>query len=769
LNYINGKRKMKYCFRILIVIIVLHSGYGQQNSVQNGILNGEVYDGTTNEPIIEANVVVVGKTLGAATDDRGLFTIPVIPVGAYSLRVTALGYTPYVVTDIVVVIAKPAEIKIPLQESILEVEGVQVTANYFQKIPDRPLSNLLQTNEEIRRLPGGLEDVVRAISILPGVAQVQPGRNDLIVRGGAPSENLFVIDNLEVPNINHFGTQGASGGPLSFINLDFVERTSFSTGGFGVVYGDKISSVLDIDLREGRKDRIGGKATIAASQFGLNLEGPTNENGNFIFSARRSYLDFIFKAAGFGFVPEYWDFLGKIHYHLSGNDQLVVLGIGALDNVKLFNDTPDKRFKNSRVLGSDQNQFVGGITWRHLMSHGFTTLTFGQTYVDYDYMQSDSLLNPIFKNSSYEHESSLRGDLVTHLEKSTELSAGVQAKIVRFSSDIDLKQQTTSFGDTISLQANYKTMATKAAAYVQVSQDIGLTRLTAGGRIDYFDLIEKKYVFSPRASATYAITPMLNVSASLGRYYQAPSYIWLVAYPSNKDLTFVGTDQYIIGVDNLFREDTKISLEAYIKNYFDYPASLVRTYLVLANTGAGFGGSEEGFASFGLDPLVSKGSGQARGIELLIQKKLSEIPCYGTVSVSYNESKFKALDGIERPSSFDQQWILNVGGGYVFNEKWEVSTKFRYVTGRPYTPFRAGALQLDRQYNTLRIDANHSLDVRVDRRWSFAEWTLDTYIDIQNIYNRKPVDVPRFNPRTGRAEQESSIGILPSIGVNAEF
>jgi len=676
---------------------------------------------------------------------------------------------PFIAADVVVMVAKPTELYVPLIGSLLQVEGMQVTAGYFQKIPDRPLSNLIQTNEEIRRLPGGLEDVVRAISIMPGVAQVQPGRNDLIVRGGAPSENLFIIDNIEVPNINHFGTQGASGGPLSFINLDFVDRTSFATGGFGVRYGDKLSSVLSIDLREGRKDRFGGKATISASQFGLNVEGPINADGNFIFSARRSYLDFIFKAAGFGFVPEYWDFLGNVYYHLSPNDQLMLLGIGALDNVKLFNDTPDQRFSNSRVLGSDQNQIVGGITWRHLMNQGFSTISLGETYVEYNYMQNDSLLNPIFRNSSMEHESTLRGDLLTHLAKNTELSAGIQGKMIHFSSDILLGHQITNFGDTIGLNARFKSMASKASAYIQLSEDIELLRLTLGGRVDYFDLLENKFSFAPRFSATYALNPVMNLSGSIGRYYQAPSYIWLVANPINTALTFVGTDQYVLGTDYLVQMDTRVSLEVYVKNYFNYPCSNARPYLVLANTGAGFGGSDEGFASFGLDPLVSAGSGQARGIEFLIQKKLSEISCYGTVSISYSKSEFKALDGIVRPSSFDQSWILNVGGGYIFNEKWEISTKFRFATGRPYSPYTTGGMQSAEFYNTLRTEANHSLDVRVDRRWSFATWTLDTYIDIQNIYNRKPIDVPRYNQRTGQLEQNGSIGILPSIGISAEF
>ncbi len=762
-------KNMKILKLLFLLILLSNNSFSQPNSGQSNTLKGQVVSSVTGESIFGANVLVIGTASGAATDINGKFEIPNIAVGMQSLRVTALGYSPFIATDIMVSTAKPTEIKIQLTESIIQIDEVQVNASYFQMIPDKPLSNLIQTNEEIRRLPGGLEDVVRAISILPGVAQVQPGRNDLIVRGGAPSENLFIIDNIEVPNINHFGTQGASGGPLSFINLDFVERTSFSTGGFGVKYGDKLSSVFTIDLRNGRTDQFGGKATISASQFGLNLEGPTDEKGNYVFSARRSYLDFIFKAAGFGFVPEYWDFLGRVSYKLTPKDQLMIVGISALDNVKLFNDTPDKRFNNSRVLGSNQNQFVGGVTWKHIMTNGFYDLTFSQTYVDYDYLQNDSLLNPIFRNNSFEHESALKGNLVTHLTKMTELSFGVQTKIIRFSSDFDLKTQVTNFGETIGLQAIYKTMANKSSIYVQISQTIERARLTVGGRLDYFDLIENKFALSPRLSATYSLSPVMNVSASIGRYYQSPSYIWLVANPINRNLKFVGTDQYVIGWDYLILSDTKISIETYTKNYFNYPTSMSRPYLVLSNTGAGFGGSEEGFASFGFDPLASLGEGKAYGVELLVQKKLSEIPCYGTLSISYNNSEFKALDGIYRPSSFDQRWILNLGGGYIFNEKWEFSTKFRYATGRPYTPYGTNGLKLAGFYNALRIVANHSLDVRVDRKWFFDRWVLITYIDIQNIYNRKPIDVPRYNQRTGKLEQVGSIGILPSIGISAEF
>ncbi len=760
-------------FTTLLVFLFTLSLTAQESQQKlTGKIVGHVKNYATKEAVVSATVVIQGTTLGAATDLDGNFVINNVPIGTYVLRASALSFQTMVRTDVVVSVGKPADIHFELMESTVELEGVTVTTEYFQKSPDAPISVQTLGAEEIRRLPGGLEDVVRAISILPGVAQVQNGRNDLIVRGGAPSENLFVIDNIEVANINHFGTQGASGGPLSFINLDFVDQTSFKTGGFGAKYGDKLSSVLTIDLKDGREDRLGGKATISASQFGLNLEGPTDENGSFLFSARRSYLDFIFKAAGFGFVPEYWDFLGKVTYKLSPKDQLNILGILALDNVKLFNDTEEKRFDNSRILASDQTQALGGVSWRHLFNKGFTNVTLSQTYNGYNFVQNDSLLNPIFKSASDEYETSLRGDIVMQLNKESELSFGLQGKFVDFNSNIILPIPfSTNFGQLLTVNSTLDTTAIKSAVYGQWSQSLASNvRMTLGARLDYFNLINEQFSFSPRFSLSYAPNEVLTFTGSIGQYHQAPSYIWLVANPVNRNLNYVAVTQYVVGTEYLLRSDVKISLEAYIKDYSDYPASVSRPYLVLANTGAGFGGSEDGYASFGLDPLTSAGSGQAHGIELFLQKKLSEVPCYGLVSISWNEARFNALDGASRSSSFDQRWIINLGGGYILNEFWEFSGKFRFATGRPYTPYNSDGSQNSTAYNSIRIGANHSLDVRVDRRWNFADWTLITYIDIQNIYNRKAINVPLYDKRTKTVKQpEGGIALLPSIGVSAEF
>lgn len=733
-------------------------------------ITGRVVSKATQEPVVGATIQVLGTRRGAYTNSQGSFTIYDLEPGTYQVRISSIGFDPVVRTDVVVTTARPVALDVEMVEKATEASEIVVTSGYFQRNPDQVTSVQTLSSEEIRRLPGGFEDVVRAISTLPGVAQVANGRNDLLVRGGAPSENLYLIDNIESPNINHFGTQGAGGGPLSFVNLDFVNSTTFSSGGFGVQYGDRISSVLDIDLRSGRDDRLGGKATISASQFGLNLEGPVASDGTFLFSARRSYLDLIFKAAGFSFVPEYWDFFGKATYDLGPSDKISGLAIAAIDRVRTFNDTPDDIFDNSRILDNSQNQLVAGVTWKHLFGGGYFTTTFSRTLVEYQFNQADTLLNPIFRNTSTEDEFGLRTDATFLMGDRSEISFGGQAKTTRFLADIFLDQP----GLNLDIQPSDRFY--KGALYAQFSQGLWSgARVNFGGRVDYFSGIDTKFYPTLRAAFSQEIDDRSNISLSGGRYYQAPSYIWLVANPDNRELKNIRTDVLVAGIDRTLVEDLRISLEGYYKLYNDYPASLTRPYLVLANTGAGFGGVDEGFASFGLEPLTSDGTGHAYGVELLLQKKLSEIKCYGVASLSLNRSFFTPRDGVERPSNFDQQVIFNLSGGYQIGETWEFGLKFRFASGRPYTPVDSTGdpsfgYQVVSRYNELRLPASHALDVRLDKRWPFEQWNLITYIDIQNIYNRKNPNPPRWDARLrSAATSDSQIGILPSIGISAEF
>ena len=522
---------MHKIFFITIIVLLSNSLFSQDLT---GDLYGRVFDFTTKQPIPFANVVVLETNFGAAANEDGYFKISGLPLNTYQIRSSVVGYNPLTKTDVVIQSGKPAEVNFELVPQAIELEGITVTSDYFRKDPLEVNSIRNFSYEEIRRSPGGFEDVVRALSILPGVAQADAGRNDLIVRGGAPSENLYLINGIEVPNINHFGTQGATGGPLSYVNLDFVRETSFSTGGFSSLYGDKLSSVLDINLRDGREDRFGGKATISASQFGLNLEGPITEKSNFIFSARRSYLDFIFKAADFAFVPEYYDVLLKADFNPHTQDAFGFLFISAFDNVKFFNDDEDQRFDNSRILGTDQVQYVAGFTYRHLFTDGFFNLALSRNYVDYDSRQSDSLLNPIFTNKSKEEENSLRADLVFKLSKTSEINFGGTAKLIEADYDVLFPTFVTTFGDSLPLTSlKTENTYTKFGVYTNYNSLL-FNRLTAniGVRSDIFTALNKKIYFSPRLSLSYALTDLTSINFSTGIYHQSPSYIWLEAFES---------------------------------------------------------------------------------------------------------------------------------------------------------------------------------------------------------------------------------------------
>ncbi len=756
-------------FSFILLIILLTSVTQAQD--EKGSVYGRITDAVSGQPLIGVNVILEGTTFGAATDLDGRYEIKGVPVNTYRIKASIIGYSSKIKTDIMLRTSQPAEVDFSLTEEAIKLQDVTVKSGYFSKSPTEIISTRSFGYEEIRRAPGGFEDVIRALSVLPGVAQADAGRNDLIVRGGAPSENLYIVDGIEIPNINHFGTQGAAGGPLSYINLDYVKETTFSTGGFSAEYGDKLSSVLKINLRNGRDDRVGGKATISASQFGLNLEGPLGEDNNFIFSARRSYLDFIFKAAGFGFVPEYYDLITKADFKLDDRNSISYLFIGAFDNVKFFNETADQRADNSRILGSDQTQYATGISYQHLIDNGFFNLNLSRTFVDYNTLQRDSLLNPVFKSISREQENSLRGDLVYKLSAASEINAGLTGKLIKFNADVLLPGFVTSFGDTLPINSlNDDDIYYKGSGYVNLNHFFfNRLKTNIGVRLDYFSPLETKFYISPRISASYSLTDLTTLNAAGGVYYQSPSYIWLAVDRNKNSLRDIRADHLVIGIDHLVRDDAIIKLEAFYKWYGDYPVSLVRPYLILANTGAGFAGSDDNFSSFGLEPLSDEGKGFSRGIELSAQKKLSEVPFYGIMSVTYSETRFTPLDGITRPGAYDQKWILNLSGGYKFNEKWEASMKFRFSSGSPYTPFEPGGRQLVSNYLSMYYDPLHSLDVRVDRRWYFSSLTLITYIDIQNIYNNKKSNSIRWNPRTQKAEKGESIGLLPSIGISLEF
>ncbi|KAA3613051.1 MAG: TonB-dependent receptor [Calditrichaeota bacterium] len=766
----------------LIIPIVLFA--------QSGKIIGSVGDESTKEALFGANIVVLDESLGGSSAEDGTFIINDIPVGSYRIEVSFIGYVSQTFTDIIVRSSKPVTLKIELKPQNLESEAIVVSAGYFseEKLTQSSVFNLQR--EEIRRFPGGFEDIVRTVTVLPGIS-INPagGRNDLLVRGGGPSENLYIVNNIEVPNINHFNTQGSSSGSLSFINLDFVDDVKFSSGGFAARYGEKMSSILELNMSQGREDRFGGKALVSATQFGLNIEGPLLQNGNYIFSARKSYLDLIFKAAGLPFIPVYTDYNLITNYQISPANSLSFLSLIAVDNVDRNLDNLENRTKNARLLDNQQNQFINGMNWRHLHQNGFSDVTLSATLFSYRFSQADNNSIEYFNSKADELEYAAKFQSFSKINSDLDLRFGLTAKLLN-------NNNNTTFADSIfnrsgkriavnDLGINQKQIidlwSQNYAAFVETNWNLNKNiNLNLGLRINYYKVLEVPFYVAPRLGLKFQLNEKQSFKLNYGDYYQAPSNVWLIN-SKNKNLTALQNRMTILGWDYLVASDVRLTTELYYKKYSGLPVGILpgRTdYIVMSNTGSSYGGVEDDFQSFGFFDLKPEGTGQAYGFEILLQKKFSDVPIYGKASYSYGKSELKAFNRKTYPTRFDQRHIFNISGGYKIGSKWEVSGKFSYFSGIPYTPVyipsknetSPGSIQnLPEEYLSKRLDSGHHLDIRADRYFYFNNWTLIAFIDIQNVYNFKIPIRPQYDFWEDKIKTSSSLGILPSIGISAEF
>lgn len=762
---------MKNCFTVLFFFLLYTSLTFAQ---EKGSLAGTVIDANTQVQLKEINVKIPGTDFSAKTKEDGSFMIQNVPVGTYELEFTSVSYKTFIQGNIVVYSDKINELIIELQGVTTEV--LTVESLRFQKPADVTTSFKSLSFEEIRRFPGGLEDIGRVIQNLPGVSLSSDGRNDLLVRGGSPSENLFIVDGFLVNNINHFGSQGATGGPVSVLNLDLVQEVNFFTGGFSARFGDKLSSVIEIKQRDGNTNHFYGKVNLSGTGFGANFEGPLSKKhkSSWMLSARRSYLDLFFNAAGFSFVPEYTDFEGKLNYQAGSRNFLEFSAFGALDNVKFNNNTEQNKQDNLRILTNVQKSYSSGLSWKSLLTkNSFSIVTLSRNYTNYTFVKRDSNFVTTFNDESKESGIQLKAEYYNKLSDPLQLRMGTGSETIKLDYNIQKDADTLYVTDpntgqrivvpAITILNNSRTY--KAFGYAELIFDfMKRFKLTAGARIDYFDLIQKKNYISPRTSLAITLTPKLSLNLSYGIFYQSPSYIWIIGNPENKNLNDIRADHYIAGIEYLLDESTKLTVEGYYKSYKDYPISTVRPYLILANN-SGF----ETENSFGLEQLTSGGTGNAKGFEIFLQKTLTK-NLYGAVSFSYSDVKYKAYDGIERGSDWDNRYVLNINGGYKLGKTWEFSAKFRVAGGRPYTPINPVDGNIDyTQYNSSRFPVYNRLDARAEKRWFFKKWTLTTYIDIQNIYNKKNLYEYRWDPFNKKIIENKNLGILPSIGVSAEF
>lgn len=735
-----------------------------QDTVGTGVVRGEVVrsDGTPGEFL---QVCIAGTALCSPSDQNGRFAAIDARPGLVQLEVRIESGGTLLSGTVQVRAGQTSEVRLELPDLDAVETSVTVSAAALL-VPDEVVnSGVSIQNREIAKTAGTLEDVSRYVSTLPGVVTGSADfRNDIIVRGGSPLENLFVVDNIEIPNINSFANLASAGGTVSLLDVQLIEDVTFLTGGYPAPYINRLSSVMQVAQREGSRDGFHARATLAYAGAGGVVEGPwARGKGSWIVSARRSFLDFFTDDLGTGGVPVYYSFTGKAVRDFGNFDRIWVTSITGIDSIRLGlteNTEPDES------LGAFDIRYAGrrnatGFNWQRILGArgvGLLGLTHSSATVDStvkDLVRSGPIPSELsvgqaiaagavtFRQDSTEDETTIKYDLTIHAGRAGEYRVGGAQKF--FVNDYVTLSPLGYDGpfavvpDLNPIDLRERFTATQGSAYIQGTHKFGRRmRVTVGGRFDrYAQFGVSNLRVSPRAGVSVAIAENLSWNASWGIYHQLPVYLFLAAFPENRALIPARSDHWISGLAWTPKRNLRVTLEAYSKRYKDYSVATQFPALSFANVGDTFDVRDI------LYPMTSAGRGRVHGVELFAEKKFSE-KWFGQLNVAYSRARHAGLDGKLRPGAFDRPFAFNAVGGRRIGRKWEVAFRTAYLTGRPYTPFdielsesqRRGVFDLDR-VNTMRYIPFFTLDLRLDRTFLVREREVVVYAGVQNVTGRR--------------------------------
>ncbi|MDI6402308.1 TonB-dependent receptor [Balneolaceae bacterium ANBcel3] len=783
-----------------------------------GVVRGTITDATDNEPLPFATILVEGTNFGTSANEEGFYELRNIPPGRYNLRFSFVGYQARTFYEIQISRNRDIRLDVELEPDPDLLDEIVVRPSPFNRSIESPVSKRTIGTSEIERSPGGNRDISRVIQSLPGVASGVGGfRNDLIIRGGAPGENVFYLDGIEVPTINHFSTQGASGGPTGLINVDLIREVDFYTGAFPANRGNVLSSVMELRQRSGG-ERYGFTATVGASDLGLTGEGPIGDQADFIVSFRRSYLQFLFEILELPFLPTYNDFQYRVRYRPAPGHDITLIGLGALDDSRLntsANETEQQQYLLGNLPEFEQWNYTQGVRYRNTGTNRETTVVLSRSkffnrtfkYQDNNDSSRDFL---ILDYESTETENKVRIENESRLG-SYRVMAGVNYEYAIYTNNTFNRISVPGMDAPQTIDFDSRLPLHVWGVFGQVGNHFFGRRLelSAGVRFDAANFSDQTNrltdQFSPRVSLSWILAPGFRLNANTGIFYQLPPYT-ILGYRNNdgilenrdNGIRWIRSNHYVAGIEYLPRENLIFTLEGFLKQYSDYPF-LLRDGVSLANMGSDFG-------VIGNEPASPDSRGRSYGVEFLAQQKLYK-DFYGIFSYTLFWSEFKGADGEYAPSAWDNRHLVSLTAGKQFSGGWDIGLRWQFIGSAPYTPYdierssRQEVWEVNSQglpdytrLNEKRTSPFHQLDIRVDKRFFFERFSLTTYIDIQNVYayntrlqrylnvrrddlgNPIPAE-PGYNPafqpgreyyRTYELENRSGT-VLPTIGLIFEW
>ena len=724
-----------------------------------GIIRGQIIDGISQLPLVQANITVNNSESGTSSDDKGEFVLQFSEGGYYSIYISYIGYESKTLNDIWVRTNAYDYQKVKLYPSAISLENIVVTENYFDNNSLNNYSVIGFKNDQIRRAPGAGGEITRILNSLPSVASVGENRQDIMVRGGGPNENGFLIDNIYIPSISHFNQpDGRSNGPVGLINTELVETMEFYSNGFSPQYGNKLSSFGEISYREGNRESIEGNIGFGLGGAGGVIEGPINKKSSFLTSFRMSYLDIISDAINAGGLPSYSDYQGKLNYSPNPYNNFIILGILG---TSLYN----RNFNDAKNNGEDlygainNNQTTLGMNYRTIWSenaYSSTSVSLTNQVAKNEFVSiaTDSILNKVndlYRTSHFRNVNFLRVD------DKVNTATGIEFHHRNLFYDFMLNE--LLFKDDLTF--------TNFAAFSNITfSPESRFNFSVGMRVeksDFEDIIN----FSPRLNIDFNIPRQLGkLIFNGGRYIQNPPEKYLGIVPG-KNIKSIFAEQYSLSYEKLLNESTKISISTYNKQYSNAP--IVQS---IDSTASPAFLMDRNITS---NQIKSEGIAEANGIELLIEKKRAE-NFYGHFGVSLFNSTYIDYLGIERNRDSNYKYILNVVGGYRPSNKWEISLRWSLFGGKPYTKvdrinselFNQSIYFLDK-YNEEKTPAYHNLFLRYEYRKVFKICNLISYFEFWNAYNRKNIETYIWSNSNRKLIEVTYFSFIPVGGFEVEF
>jgi hypothetical protein len=754
--------------KVLIVSLLALLTIGT-NAQNYGRISGTVVDKFTQKPLFNVNIILEGSNKGTVSDSNGVFRITGIETRSYNIDFSIIGFKKLTLFNIIVNAGNENNFNIELEPEENTLTEVVIKSNkktVKAASIETPLSVQRLTSEEIKSNPGSNFDISKVIQTLPGVGGGQQGggfRNDIIIRGGGPNENVYYLDGIEIPVLNHFQTQGSSGGPQGILNVSFIEDVKLSSSAFEARYDNALSSVFQFKQRTGNPNKFQGNFRLSATEVAATFEGPLSKNKKttFLASARRSYLQFLFSVLDLPIRPNYWDFQTKITHQIDKKTTLSFIGLGAIDEFSfaaIKDATPEKLYiLNSNPIINQWN-YTAGLTLKRLIKNGFMNVAISRNTFDNDnkrYENNEQKLPSelTLYYQSRETENKFRFDINKNIN-GWKIAYGAVAQLAEYDNktfNVVRREFKDSNGNVIQPAVIYNFISPlnnfwRYGVFTQVGKRFFDSRLgvSAGLRSDMNSFTTDGSNFlstlSPRLSFSYVLADKWTLNASLGRYFKIAPYTILGfaddGILANKNSKYQQSDHYVAGIEFLPNDALRFTVEGFYKRYNNVPVS-IKDGISLANLGSDFN-------ILGNEAVITNGKGKTYGIEFFAQKKLTK-HLFGIISYTFYRSLYSGNDNLMVPSSWDNKHLLSLTWGYKFKRNWELGLKFRYQGGAPYTPYDEAASQLNYltlgegilnygKLNTLYLGSFNSSDIRIDKKWNYKKITLDIFLDITNWY-----------------------------------